>query len=135
MNYSLPIKYLLVMSTMLIGSGMWMFILHTGVSVEGTAAYYAPKSLFGMLETVTPHLFGMGTLVFILTHFFAVVKGIDQKRFTFFSVSFFVVMLLANLSGFLITEESLWFALLKLVTTILFLGFSLVGIWRLLRFL
>jgi len=135
MNYALPIKYLLVMAVMLTGSGMWMFVLHTSMSVEGTAAYYAPKSIFGILETVTPHLFGMGTLVFVLTHFFAILKDIDQKRYGIFSIGFFSVMLLANLSGFFITEESVWFvALLKLAATCIFLAYTLVSVWRLLRY-
>lgn len=135
MNYALPIKYLLVMAVMLTGSGVWIFVLDTSMSVEGTAAYYAPKSIFGILETVTPHLFGMSTLVFILTHFFAVFKGIDQKRCGIFSMGFFAVMLLANLSGFFITQESLWFALLKLVAILLFAAYTLVSIWKLLRYL
>lgn len=133
LNYSLPIKYLLMMTFMLLGSGLWSFALHTSMSIEGIADYYAPKSAFGMLETVTPHLFGMGTLVFILTHFFAIVKGLDQKRYRSFSVMFFVAMLLTNFSGFFITAESIWFAWIKLITTLLFCIYTIIAMQKLLR--
>ena len=48
------------MTLMLLLSGLGMFMLNTSLSIEGTSAYYAPKSFYGLLETVSPHLFGMG---------------------------------------------------------------------------
>jgi len=133
MNYSLPLKYFLVMTVMLLFTGMWLFVLHTSLSVDGILDYYAPKTLFGLLETVSPHLFAMGLVVFILTHFFAIVTSAKQEKFRLFSILFFLIMLLANVSGFFITETGSFFAILKLLSTLLFIGYSLVAIWKVWR--
>lgn len=92
-----------------------MFIEHTSLSVEGVFKYYEPKSFFGLLETVSPHLFGMSLVIFILTHFYVVIEGINQKRDWIFGL--FGLMLIANLSGFFI--GGWFFSLIKLVSTIL----------------
>ena len=122
--YILIIRYFFVMLTLLLLTGLWMFIEHTTLSVEGVMRYYEPKSFFGLLETVSPHLFGMGLVVFILTHFFAVVKGITQQKFWLYAL--FVLMLLSNFSGFLIEESLLVVAIIKLLSTLLFLVFSFI---------
>ena len=69
MNYTTPLKYFFVMTFLLLATGVWMFVLHTSLSIEGVLDYYAPKTFFGLLETVSPHLFAMGLLIFVLTHF------------------------------------------------------------------
>ena len=122
--YILIIRYFFVMLILLLLTGLWMFIEHTTLSVEGVMRYYEPKSFFGLLETVSPHLFGMGLVVFILTHFFAVVKGINQQKFWLYAL--FVLMFLSNFSGFLIEESLLVVAIIKLLSTLLFLVSSFI---------
>lgn len=121
------------MTGMLLSTGVWMFLLHTSLNIEGTVNYYAPKSIFGLLETVSPHLFGMGLLVFILTHFFAIIKHINQKIFISFSICFFIWMLLMNISGFFIVEQGWFFAVIKLVSTLLFVGYTFFAIYKLFK--
>ena len=130
MNYTTPLRYFFVMSILLLVTGLWMFALHTSLNIEGTLEYYAPKTFFGLLETVSPHLFGMGLLVFVLTHFFAVVQGVKQEKFRGFSVMLFLLMLVMNVSGFFIAEESTVFALVKLVSTVLFVFYTLWAMFK-----
>ena len=132
MYYGLALRYFFIMTFLLLLSGLWMFILNTSLSIEGTAAYYAPKSFHGLLDTVSPHLFGMGLIIFILTHFFAILKGIKQEDFKTFSLLFILVMLLENLSGFFITEDGLILSAVKLVSTLLFVVYTCVAMWKLL---
>jgi hypothetical protein len=131
MNYSTPLRYFFIMSILLLLSGLWMFILHTSLSIDGVSDYYALKTFFGLLETVNPHLFGMGLFVFILTHFFAIVKGVIQESFRGFSILFFLLIILTNVSGFFIAEQSTVFALLKLISTLLFVFYSLWAMFKL----
>ena len=132
MYYGLALRYFLVMTLLLLLSGLWMFILNTSLSIEGTTAYYAPKSFHGILDTVSPHLFGMGLIIFILTHFFAILKGVKQENFKTFSILFVLVMLLENMSGFFITEDGLILSLVKLLSTFLFVVYTCVAMWKLL---
>ena len=119
------IRYFLLMTTLLFLTGLWMFIEHTSLSLEGVLKYYEPKSFFGLLETVSPHLFGMSLVVFILTHFYTVVEGIEQKKNWLFGL--FGLMIIDNLSGFFIGD--IFFSFLKLLSTILIIGvyFYLIG--------
>ncbi|CAA6801975.1 MAG: Unknown protein [uncultured Sulfurovum sp.] len=133
MNYILPLKYFFVMISMLLLTGVWMFVRHTSLSIAGTLSYYEGKSIFGLLETVSPHLFGMAILVFVLTHFFAIISGVEQQRFKLFSLLFFLCMLVANSSVFFIEEGSLFFVLLKLSSTFLFVGLSFFAMYKLLK--
>ena len=129
--YVLIIRYFFIMLTLILLSGSLMFIEHTSLSIEGVISYYEPKSFFGLLETVSPHLFGMGVMVFILTHFFAVIKGINQQRFWLYAL--FVLMLFSNAFGFFITEGSFVFAGLKLGSTVLMIGLCFYLIKKVLK--
>lgn len=133
MNYLLPLKYFFVMSALLLLSGLWMFILHTSLTIYGVLNYYESKSFLGLLEIVNPHLFSMGVFVFVLTHFFSIVKGVKQKKFVLFSIFFFITMLLLNLSVFFIFKGTLLIAFLKLFSTLLFLVFSCISYYFILK--
>lgn len=131
MNYTTPLKYFFVMTFLLLATGVWMFVLHTSLSIEGVLDYYAPKTFFGLLETVSPHLFAMGLLIFVLTHFFAIIKGIKQENFRSFTLVLFCFMLVMNISGFFIVEEGMFFAFIKLTSTILFVVYNLWAMFKL----
>ena len=132
MNYTIALRYFFAMTLLLLFTGVWMFVLNTSLSIEGTTAYYAPKSFHGLIETVSPHLFGMGLIIFILTHFFAILKGVKQENFKTFSLLFVLVMLLENLSAFFITEDGLILPVVKLLSTLLFVVYTYVAMWKLL---
>ncbi len=130
MTYSTVIRYFLVLLSMLLLSGLWMFVQY--ISVDGVSTYYAKKSFFGLLETVSPHLFGMGVVFFILTHFFAVVKGISKPSRLI--TVLFIMMVVSNLSGFFIYHDSVLLALVKVLSTLIMIGVSFVMIWKLQTF-
>jgi hypothetical protein len=119
------------MTLLLLFTGVWIFVMNTSLSIEGTTSHYAIKSLHGLLETVSPHLFGMGLIIFVLTHFFAIIKGIKQQNFKAFSLLFVLVMLVENLSSFFITEEGIVFSVLKLFSTLLFVVYTCMAMWKL----
>ena len=130
MTYFTPLRYFFVMTVMLLVTGLWMFILHTSLSIDGVLEYYAPKTFFGLLETVSPHLFGMGVLVFIVTHFFAILQDVKQDTYKWLSWGLFLLMFLTNVSGFFIAEQSAFFAFLKLISTLGFVGYSLWAMFK-----
>lgn len=132
MYYSIALRYFFVMTVLLLFTGVWIFVLNTSLSIEGTSAYYAPKSFHGLLDTVSPHLFGMGLILFILTHFFAILKGVKQENFKTFSLLFILVLLVENLSVFFIVEDGIVFSVLKLLSTLLFVVYTCVAMWKLL---
>lgn len=132
-QYGLALKYFFLMTLLVLFSGLWLFVGNTSLGLEGTASYYAPKSFYGLLQTVSPHLFSMAVLIFILTHFFAIVSGVEHQKFRFFSTLFFSIMLLSNVSGFFIAEKSLFFALLKILSTLLFTLFTCFSLYKLFK--
>jgi hypothetical protein len=127
MNYTLPMRYFFVMLVMLLGSGAWMFALHTSFEISSITSYYEPKSLFGALETVVPHLFGMSLIAFILMHFFAVAKPYQAKQKQYKRVSLILLALIAllNLTSFIISQEWVVMSYLKLITLMLFITITL----------
>jgi len=133
LQYGLALRYFILMTFFVLLSGLWMFVINTSLDLGDASAYYAPKSFYGLLETVSPHLFSMGVLIFVLTHFFAIVSGVEQKKFRLFSIWFFILMLISNVSGFFITESNIFFTFLKLVSTLLFSLFSFYSLYKLFK--
>ena len=128
-DYKVSIRYFLLMTLMLLVTGIWMLILHTSLSLESFTNYYVEKSVFGLLEVATPHLFAMGTIVFIITHFLS----LNRKNSSFESkltIALFTVMLVSNFSGFFVTEQTTYLVWVKIVSTLLFFIFMLLVIWR-----
>lgn len=74
--YHLPIAYMLLYTIAILFSGLWLFLLSQGL---GTADILTtlhqmidtPKerSYHTLIEITSPHLFAMGTLIFIMAHF------------------------------------------------------------------
>ena len=118
--YANVIRYFLVMLSLLLISGVWMFIEHSSLNIITMSHYYGQKTLFGLLETLTPHLFGMGTVVFILSHFLAL-QNKNSKIEAQLSLGLFILMILSNFTVFFIEETSFSIALIKLVSTFLLL--------------
>lgn len=127
--YRIGIRYFLIMLLMLFITGIWLLLLHASFSLESFTNYYVQKSVFGLLEVASPHLFSMGIVIFILTHFLSL-----QNKYTSFesklTISLFTVMLISNLSTFLVTQNNMWIIWIKISTTILFLLLSLFTIKR-----
>lgn len=127
-HYTITVYYFLLMLLMLLITGIWMLLLHTSLDLTAFTQYYVEKSFYGLLETVTPHLFAMGTIVFILTHFLAL-KNKNTSLESTLSNLLFISMISSNLSVFFITEVTSWLIWLKIISTILFLLLSFFLIW------
>ncbi len=76
-RYRIPIGYMLLFSFFIVASGLWLFLLPQGLSETGSLIATmqqlvkspAPKSWQQFVEIAAPHLFAMGTLIFIVAHF------------------------------------------------------------------
>jgi hypothetical protein len=129
--YTITIRYFLLMLLMLLITGVWMLLLHTGFSIESLTNYYLKKTLYGISELLTPHLFAMGTVIFILTHFLSL-KNKNSAFESKVTLLLFMMMLISNFSLFLITDLTPWMIWVKLISTTLFLLLSLLTMWRVL---
>lgn len=128
-HYTITIRYFLLMFLMLLITGVWMLLLHTPLNLESLTDYYVQKSVFGLLEVATPHLFAIGSVIFILTHFLSL-KNKNTPFETKITLILFGMVLLSNLSGFFITDTISWMIWIKIISTVLFLLFSLMIMWR-----
>ena len=128
-QYHLIIRYFLLMFLMLLITGIWLLLLNSSFSFESFTNYYVQKSVFGLLEIVTPHLFAMGIVIFILTHFLA----LNTKHTNFnnkITLTLFTFMLLSNLSSFFITQSTTYMIWLKIISILLLLLFSSLIIFK-----
>ncbi len=128
-QYHLIIRYFLLMFLMLLITGIWLLLLNSSFSFESFTNYYVQKSVFGLLEIVTPHLFAMGIVIFILTHFLA----LNTKHTNFnnkITLTLFTFMLLSNLSSFFITQSTIYMIWLKIISILLLLLFSSLIIFK-----
>ena len=87
-------------------SGVWLFLLSQGLAsgdilTTMTKIIDAPseKSLHGIIEVATPHLFAMGTLIFVVAHFMLFSTKISKKISLYISLLLFCVALL-NISAY-----------------------------------
>ena len=106
--YHIPIAYMLVYVVAILATGVWLFLLSQGLgssnivqTLTKIATLPESKSLHNFIEVATPHLFAMGTLIFVVAHFMLFSTKISQ-RFSFrVSVLLFMVALL-NISAYLL---------------------------------
>ena len=127
--YAVSIRYFLLMLFMLLITGVWMLLLHTSLSLEGFSNYYAEKSSFGLLEVVTPHLFAMGIVIFVLTHFLSL-KNKNSSLESKVTLLLFAMMILSNISVFFITETTKWISVIKFSSTLAFLLLCMFVMFR-----
>ncbi len=132
--YHIPITYMLLYTVLLLGSGLWLFLLSQGLaSSEGIAATLEkiiltpePKSMHNFVEVATPHMFAMGTLVFVVAHFMLFSTKISQKISLIVSMILFVFLLFNIFSYGLISFEILSSGWIKLLSMLLFTGMFLL---------
>jgi hypothetical protein len=74
--YHIPIAYLILYTLAILFSGVWMFLLSQGLASSDILSILqkviekpSVKSLQTHIEIATPHIFAMGTLIFIISHF------------------------------------------------------------------
>ena len=107
--YHIPIAYMLVYILAILATGMWLFLLSQGLGSSGIlqtlmriATVPEPKSIHNFIEVATPHMFAIGTLIFVVAHFMLFSTKISQRFSLRVSVLLFIVALLNILAYILI---------------------------------
>ncbi len=132
--YKIPIGYMLLYIVLILGSGLWLFLLSQGLgssesvmhTIQNIIHIPKPKSLHNFIEVSAPHMFAIGTLIFVTAHFMLFSTKISQK------VSLIVAMLLFSFALFnIFAYLAISFGLLvsgwiKLVSLLLFVLLFLV---------
>jgi len=85
--YNIPIRYMLIYVFLILMSGVWLFLLSQGLdssesvmcTLKNVITSPADKSVEGMMEVVVPHLFAIGTLIFVTAHFMLFSTRVSQK--------------------------------------------------------
>jgi len=127
--YHIPIVYMLVYVVAILATGIWLFLLSQGLSsstimqtLTQIVTVPEPKSLHNFIEVATPHLFAIGTLIFVVAHFMLFSTKISQRFSLRVSVLLFIVALLNILAYLLIifgVMVSGWIKLLLLALFVL----------------
>lgn len=123
--YTIPIAYMLVYIVAILVSGVWLFLLSQGLASADilqtlTNIVNVPesKSLHNFIEVATPHMFAMGTLIFVVAHFMLFSTNVSQKFSLIVSLVFFTVALF-NISAYLFISFGLvvsgWIKLFSIV--------------------
>lgn len=67
---------MLVYVVAILATGIWLFLLSQGLgssdifhTLGKIVTLPEPKSLHNFIEVATPHMFAMGTLIFVVAHF------------------------------------------------------------------
>ena len=132
--YAIPVRYMLIYVILILMSGLWLFLLSQGLdssesvmstlkNVITTPAY---KSVEGMIEVVTPHLFAIGTLIFVTAHFMLFSTKFSQRFSLIVAMFLFVFALFDIFSYFAITFGLVVSGWIKLVAMSVFVLLFLV---------
>jgi hypothetical protein len=139
--YSLPIKYMIIYVILILMSGVWLFLLSQGLecsesvmsTLKNVIAFPAEKSVEGLIEVATPHLFAIGTLIFVTAHFMLFSTKISQKMSLIVAMFLFIFALFDIFSYFAIAFGLVVSGWVKLVAVSVFIAFfflmlGLVGV-------
>jgi len=133
--YHIPIAYMLVYVIAILVSGVWLFLLSQGLSGSDMLETFIrvanlpePKSLHNFIEVAAPHMFAMGTLLFVIAHFMLFSTRISHKFSLRISYALFVSALF-NISAYLFISFGLfvsgWIKLFSMGLFVLVLVFML----------
>lgn len=108
--YSLPIRYMLIYVLLILMSGIWLFLFSQGLecsdsvisTLKNIIASPVEKSVEGLIEVATPHLFAIGTLIFVTAHFMLFSTKFSQKLSLIVAMFLFVFALFDIFSYFAI---------------------------------
>jgi len=132
--FHIPIAYLLFYTVVILGTGIWLFLLSQGLNgsegIMSTLQHIITspeaKSLHNLVEVATPHLFGMGVLIFVVAHFMLFSTKISQRVSLVVALILFVLALLNIVSYGTISFGLVVSGWVKLVSMFLFVGVFLL---------
>jgi hypothetical protein len=106
--------------------GGWLFIHNIGIFPHEITAYYADKSLHGLLEVLVPHILFIGIALMVVLHFLAFIEVIPQNTRIRFTHILFTLYFLDQLSVLPIMMGFEIFSIIKLIS---FIGFEFTLAW------
>ena len=132
--YAIPVRYMLIYVVLILMSGLWLFLLSQGFessesvmsTLKNVITTPAVKSVEGLIEVVTPHLFAIGTLIFVTAHFMLFSTKVSQKVSLIVAMLLFVFALFDIFSYFAITFGLVVSGWIKLVAMSVFVLLFLV---------
>ena len=96
--YTLSIVYFLMFVVALFATGVALFLVELVVEdmadLTQQAGLIKPKSMEGLIEILSPHIIGMGLMLFVVAHFLLFSKKFSQV----FSLKVFVALALVILT-------------------------------------
>lgn len=100
--YKVPIAYLLIYVLLILFTGIWMFLLSQGLgssdgvmsTIMSIANSPEPKSLHNFIEVAAPHMFAIGAMIFVVSHFMLFSTKISQQTSLIIAMLLFSFMLL-----------------------------------------
>ena len=132
--FHIPISYMLVYTVLILGTGVWLFLLSQGLaSSEGIGITLSkiiqtpePKSLHNFFEVAAPHMFAMGTLMFVVAHFMLFSTKISQRTSLIVSMLLFLFLLFNIFSYGAISLGFVVSGWIKILSMSLFVGIFLI---------
>ncbi len=132
--YHIPISYMLIYTVFILGTGIWLFLLSQGLAESGNmlSTLYKiiqtpePKSLHNFIEVATPHMFAMGSLLFVVAHFMLFSTKISQRTSLIVSMLLFVFLIFNIFSYGAISLGLVVSGWIKLFSLFLFVGMFLI---------
>ena len=127
--YRIPIAYLLLYVLAILATGLWLFLLSQGLQssesiltlLKEIAQKPETKSLHNFVEVAMPHMFAMGTMVFVLAHFMLFSTNIREKHSLWVAMILYGTMFLNIFAYLLIIFGVLTSGWIKLLSLALFL--------------
>ena len=121
--FALVISMALVLISLQLLSGIWLFIEKFGLLPSEVTLYFAgdetnfimPKSLEGLLETAVPHFLAISTTIFVYAHFLLFTDVISQNKKFLLITSLFVTAMIDIFSPFGIIYGFELFAWMKVI--------------------
>jgi hypothetical protein len=138
--YALPIKYMVFFCLAILFSGLWLFLLSQGFTnienliktIQYSIQTPKDKSLHNLIEIATPHIFAMGILIFMVSHFLIFSPKIKIRYAIIISKWLYYFMFLNIFSYFFITLGWVtlgWIKILALSGFFLFFLILLTMVW------
>ena len=132
--FHIPITYLLLYTVLILGTGIWLFLLSQGLASSAGISeilhtiIQAPeqKSLHNFFEVAAPHIFGMGVLMFVVAHFMLFSTKISQRTSLIISMILFIFLLFNIFSYGAISLGFVISGWIKLLSMTLFTGMFMI---------
>jgi len=122
--YFLLLSFAIILISIQLGSGIWLFISKYGLTPSEVYKYFAgdeesfimAKSFEGLIETAVPHFLAISTTIFVYAHFLLFTKIISEKKKQLLIFGLFISAILDISSSFFIINGYEIFAFIKIVS-------------------